>query len=200
LGREHFINSIIELKDYLDFNFKTTTNILNKQEMSKFDILLIHEDFKITKNDIDLINDLELIKLVLTKDRSEIKIKDKVEVKIPLFINEINKKIIETFTKKKFAKNSSVVFKDYILDKNEKKLKKNNEFIIITEKEINLLELLLSRNKPITKNEILKTVWKYADDADTHTVETHVYRLRKKIKDKFLDEKFIINNNDGYFI
>jgi DNA-binding response OmpR family regulator len=60
--------------------------------------------------------------------------------------------------------------------------------------------LLLSRNKPITKNEILKTVWKYADDADTHTVETHVYRLRKKIKDKFLDEKFIINNNDGYFI
>ncbi len=200
MGREHFINSIIELKDYLDFNFKTTTNILNKQEMSKFDILLIHEDFKITKNDIDLINDLELIKLVLTKDRSEIKIKDKVEVKIPLFINEINKKIIETFTKKKFAKNSSVVFKDYILDKNEKKLKKNNEFIIITEKEINLLELLLSRNKPITKNEILKTVWKYADDADTHTVETHVYRLRKKIKDKFLDEKFIINNNDGYFI
>jgi DNA-binding response OmpR family regulator len=85
------------------------------------------------------------------------------------------------------------------LDKNEKKLFKNNEFIILTEKEVQLLDLFLN-NTSILKNEILSKVWHYAADADTHTVETHIYRLRKKIKDKFSDEKFILNNKDGYYI
>ena len=73
-------------------------------------------------------------------------------------------------------------------------------FITLTEKEIQLLELFLSNNKPISKNKILSLVWKYSLDADTHTVETHIYRLRKKINVKFSDEKFITNNKDGYFL
>ena len=48
--------------------------------------------------------------------------------------------------------------------------------------------------------EILSKVWHYSSDADTHTVETHIYRLRKKINGKFLDENFILNNKDGYYI
>ena len=75
---------------------------------------------------------------------------------------------------------------------------KENNFIILTEKEIQLLELLLAQNKPINKNEILSTVWNYSSDADTHTVETHIYRLRKKINDKFSDEEFILNDKNGY--
>ena len=47
---------------------------------------------------------------------------------------------------------------------------------------------------------LLTSVWHYSSDADTHTVETHIYRLRKKINDKFLDEKFILNNKDGYYV
>ena len=54
--------------------------------------------------------------------------------------------------------------------------------------------------KPLQKKIILEKVWKYSSDADTHTVETHIYRLRKKISDKFNDEKFIINTKDGYLI
>ena len=70
--------------------------------------------------------------------------------------------------------------------------------IILTEKEIQLLELFLKSNKPITKDKILSSVWNYSVDADTHTVETHIYRLRKKILDKFMDSKFILNKKDGY--
>ena len=54
--------------------------------------------------------------------------------------------------------------------------------------------------KPLSKNIILKKIWRYADDADTHTVETHIYRLRKKILDKFSDEKFLVNSKLGYSI
>ena len=67
-------------------------------------------------------------------------------------------------------------------------------------KEIKLLELLLENQKPITKNEILSKVWHYSNDADTHTVETHIYRLRKKITENFLDENFINNNKKGYYL
>mgnify|MGYP002857436353 FL=1 len=53
---------------------------------------------------------------------------------------------------------------------------------------------------PISKENILSNVWNYSADADTHTVETHIYRLRKKINDKFMDEKFILNNKKGYYL
>ena len=71
---------------------------------------------------------------------------------------------------------------------------------MLTEKEIQLLELFLNSKKPTPKDKILSSVWNYSSDADTHTVETHIYRLRKKINDKFMDEKFILNNKDGYYL
>ena len=101
--------------------------------------------------------------------------------------------------KKKFVKNSSIKIKSYTLNKNDKKLLKKNQFIILTEKEINLMELFLNKKKPMSKNEILSLVWNYSSDADTHTVETHIYRLRKKISDKFSDDNFILNNKKGYY-
>ena len=119
---------------------------------------------------------------------------------LPTKFKEINQIIENSVVKKNFSKNSSIKIKDYILDKNEKKLLRDNNYIFLTEKEIQLLELFLSYNKPISKNKILDEVWKYSEDADTHTVETHIYRLRKKIKSKFLDEDFILNNKIGYLL
>ena len=86
----------------------------------------------------------------------------------------------------------------YKLSKRFNSLSNNENEIILTEKEIQLLELFLNNKKPISKNKILSSVWNYSSDADTHTVETHIYRLRKKINDKFSDENFIINTKDGY--
>ena len=61
-------------------------------------------------------------------------------------------------------------------------------------------KLFLNEKKPISKNKILSLVWHYSSEADTHTVETHIYRLRKKVNDAFLDDKFILNNKDGYYL
>ena len=63
-----------------------------------------------------------------------------------------------------------------------------------------MIELLFNEKKPLTKDYILKKIWNYSDKADTHTVETHIYRLRKKIFNKFNDDKFILNFEKGYII
>ena len=80
------------------------------------------------------------------------------------------------------------------------KLKKESLSMTVTEREIQLIELLYNEKKPLSKNIILEKVWKYAADADTHTIETHIYRLRKKIFSKFKDENFIINFKAGYTV
>ena len=119
-------------------------------------------------------------------------------LEIPSSLKEINSIVEIVAAKKIFSKNSSIEIKKYLLNKNEKKLSKNENEIILTEKEIQLLELFLNNKKPISKDKILSSVWNYSSDADTHTVETHIYRLRKKINDKFSDENFIVNTKDGY--
>ena len=119
-------------------------------------------------------------------------------LQIPSSLKEINAVVESVVAKKTFSKNSSIEIKKYLLNKNEKKLSKNENEIVLTEKEIQLLELFLNNKKPISKDKILSSVWNYSADADTHTVETHIYRLRKKINDKFSDENFIVNTKDGY--
>lgn len=119
-------------------------------------------------------------------------------LKIPSSLKEINFIVENVAAKKTFSRNSSIEIKKYLLNKNEKKLSNSENEIILTEKEIQLLELFLNNKKPISKDKILSSVWEYSSDADTHTVETHIYRLRKKINDKFLDDNFIINTKDGY--
>ena len=101
-------------------------------------------------------------------------------LEIPSSLKEINFTVENVAAKKAFNKNSSIEIKKYLLNKNEKKLSKNENEIILTEKEIQLLELFLNNKKPISKDKILSSVWNYSSDADTHTVETHIYRLRKK--------------------
>ena len=113
-------------------------------------------------------------------------------------MREINAVVESAAAKKVFSNNSSIEIKNYLLNKNEKKLSKNENEIVLTEKEIQLLELFLNNKKPLSKNKILSSVWNYSSNADTHTVETHIYRLRKKINDKFSDENFIVNSKEGY--
>ena len=121
-------------------------------------------------------------------------------LELPASLKEINAIIEDTIAKKKFNINSSIDIKSYTLDKNEKKLSRLKNFVILTEKEIQLLDLFLKSKKPISKDKILSSVWNYSPDADTHTVETHIYRLRKKINNEFKDERFILNNKDGYYL
>ena len=156
-----------------------------------------HELDKLKKKTINI---KDCLKVLACSNKSKIDENFDHIINLPTSIKEINRIIEDSFAKKKFNKNSSIEVKSYILDKNEKKLVKKDNFAILTEKEIQLIELFLNSEKPISKKNILSSVWNYSSDADTHTVETHIYRLRKKIKDNFLDENFILNDKDGYYL
>ena len=189
-----------EIKEHLGFNLTFLQKNEIIENISNYNTIIIHEDVLKNKNFLKSLNKLSLIKILIFKKNNFEEIKFDEKIGLPISIKDFNKKIIELNTKKNFSINSSVQIKNYILDKNEKKLKKQDKFIIITEKEIQLLELLFSEKKPVKKKKILETIWKYSSDADTHTVETHIYRLRKKVIDKFEDDSLIVNNKNGYKI
>ncbi len=189
-----------ELKEHLNFNLSFIKKNEINELSNRYDVLLIHESILKDKNAQRSLNEISSNKILISKLKDFKNFKFDEKLNIPVNINELNKKVVELSARKKFSSNSSIEIKDYILDKNEKKLKKNNSFVIVTEKEIHLIELLFIKKDFLKKKFILETVWKYASDADTHTVETHIYRLRKKIIDEFKDKNFIINSKEGYKI
>ena len=122
------------------------------------------------------------------------------KMSIPFKILDFQKKIVGLMAKSEFKRNSIITLKDYVIDRNERKIKKGNLELQLSEKETNFL-ILFSKNKvPISKKLVLKSVWKYSAESETHTVETHIHRLRKKILEKFGDKQFIKNDNKGYYI
>ena len=122
------------------------------------------------------------------------------ELIMPFTIFDFKKNIISLSAKDEFRKNSLIQLRDYFIDKNERKIKKNNLELQLSEKEINFLILFSKNQKPITRNFVLKNVWHYSSKSETHTVETHIHRLRKKILEKFGDNSIIKNNKKGYYI
>ena len=193
LGPSSFISTLNELKIYLKFN--PLFDDLNNNTK----IILFHTDALQDKKLKNYIYKNDSIKICVGKKRDLLDNCD-ANLELPATLKEINAIVENTVAKKKFKITSSIEIKNYYLNKNEKKLSKSDEFVILTEKEIQLLELFLRSNKPISKDNILSTVWNYSSEADTHTVETHIYRLRKKISKIFLDDKFILNNKDGYYL
>jgi len=198
-GPKYFLTTLIELKPYLKFNLKEHNFDLNKKNIN-YDIVILHKDILTNKEQIKILTSNKPIIILASDENNKLYDYDSI-LNLPTSINEINSIVERLSTKKIFNKNSSIsIKKKYVLNKNEKKLIKNNNFIILTEKEVQLLELFLNNSKPISKKEILSSVWNYSKDADTHTVETHIYRLRKKISDKFLDTCFIVNDKNGYYL
>ena len=192
LGPDSFIFTLNELKPFLKFNSLTDASD------NSHNIILFHSDILIDSEIKDYIDKSSSLKICAFKKKVKNEFDGSFE--LPTTLREINTIIENVAAKEKFSKNSAIKLKNYLLNKNEKKLLKLNEFIILTEKEVQLLELLLKNKKPVSKDSILSSVWNYSSSADTHTVETHIYRLRKKINDKFKDENFIYNNKDGYFL
>ena len=192
LGPFSFTTTLDELKPFLKFN---PLNDFNNEH----DIILIHKEALKDKSKKNFIESSKSIKIYAFNKRDFLNNYD-AYLELPANLKEINGVVESIAAKSKFSKNSSIEIKNYLLNKNEKKLYKQNDFIILTEKEIQLLELFIDKKKPISKDNILSTVWNYSSDADTHTVETHIYRLRKKINDKFMDEKLILNDKAGYYL
>ena len=161
--------------------------------------LLIHEDGLKTKKLSNIIENKNINKIIFHNSNNVKGFENIEKLALPTSVEQINKIVVNNVVKKEFKTNSSLKINNYKLDKNSRRLTQNNLSLELTEKEIELIELL--KKKSFTKKkEILATIWKYSDDADTHTVETHIYRLRKKIKEIFNDETFIKSEKKGYTI
>jgi len=139
-----------------------------------------------------------IVKSLITTDKLSGELIE--QLKMPFTILDFEKKIISLIAKNEFKKNSLICLGGYIIDKNERKIKKNNLEVHLSEKEVNFLVLFNKNKKPISKNLVLKNVWNYSSESETHTVETHIHRLRKKILNSFGDNNFIKNNKKGYYI
>ena len=197
LCNKNFINSINELKPFLGFDLneikleKETNSINLENEVLIVDSLYVG---KVSFEKITIPTNL----ILGQNEKNTLKTKFDATMKLPLNITQFNRKVIDLSQKYKFDQNSIIKVKDYTLDKNTRFLKRKEISAKITEKEMHFIEELNNSSKPLTKDYILKNIWGYSSDTDTHTIETHIYRLRQKIKNQFNDENFIKHTKEGY--
>ena len=180
---------IIEIKDY--FNYEILYFNEKKDLIKKID-----EDKKFLANSIIIVNQKDLSSLKSKTDEKQILCITKIPIKISNLIDQLNARLIQ----QNYSAQSNININKYILDINSRILKKSNNELKLTEREIDTIIFLKNENKPVKVDMLQKKVWKYGEDLETHTVETHIYRLRKKIKDAFNDDTFIQSKKDGYVI
>jgi hypothetical protein len=118
----------------------------------------------------------------------------------PINIFKLVEKINIEFLKLQFNNQSQMKVNNYSINLNSREMLKNNTKLKLTEKEINTINYLSKSNRPVSIDELQAKVWSYQSDIETHTVETHIYRLRKKILNSFNDKEFIISKKNGYQI
>ena len=141
----------------------------------------------------------------LTSKKSNISVKTKFQryelIYCPFDLNNFIEKINLAYIKSRFLINSKVKLLNYTINLNSREIVDGQNKLKLTEREKDfLLFLLKNSQKPQTIKNILKSVWGYSKRMETHTVETHVHRLRKKFLDSFNDNNFIKNNKKGYYI
>jgi hypothetical protein len=159
------------------------------------------EDFK-RNSDLDKINCL-----IISKTNHKLLLNNNITNKnflefntFPLSLRKLLELINIKLIKLKFKYQSKIIIKGYELNLNSKFFSKANLNLKLTEKEI---EIILYLNNTKIKHDVAdlqKNIWGYSTNMETHTVETHIYRLRKKISDLFRDENFILSHKSGYFI
>ncbi len=194
-----FFEIIREIKLFSKFKIKyyKNLNICVKNAEKENELVVFFDNFS---NQITIDNFSSILITKKTKKKNKFSNHPNEELIMPFTIFDFKKKIVSLVAKNQFKKNSLIHLSGYVIDKNERKIKKNNSELQLSEKEINFLILFSENNKPVSKNIVLKNVWNYSEESETHTVETHIHRLRKKILKKFGDNNFIKNNNEGYYI
>ena len=180
---------IIEIKDY--FNYEVLYFNEKKDLIKKID-----EDKKFLENSIIIVNQKDFSSLKGKTNEKQIHCITKLPIKISNLIDQLNARLIQ----QNYSAQSNININKYILDINSRILKKSDNELKLTEREIDTIIFLKNENKPVKVDILQRKVWKYGEDLETHTVETHIYRLRKKIKDTFNDDLFIESKKDGYII
>tara|TARA_B110000444_G_scaffold133350_1_gene125271 strand:- start:106 stop:693 length:588 start_codon:yes stop_codon:yes gene_type:complete len=185
-------------------NFNSLYEILNEiKDKLSFNIEnYVSEDIFLKKSDIDLKNSL-----IISKSNNKLILEKKLDPKIffdlslfPISIDRLIELINIQLIKLRFNQQSKINIKDYELDINSKFIAKNDLHLKLTEKEIEIILYLSATKTKYDVADLQKNIWGYSTNMETHTVETHIYRLRKKIDDKFNDQSFILSDKSGYFI
>ena len=118
----------------------------------------------------------------------------------PIKFTKLLEKINVEFLKKNFIEQSNINVGKYIININSREMILESQKLKLTEKEIDTIIFLSKKELPVTVDELQEKVWGYQSKLETHTVETHNHRLRKKIKEKFFDDNLIISRKNGYQI
>ena len=183
-------------KNLIVYRFNLLYQILKElEEDTHFKIIEISDEKSLTNEIKNLNNYLIITKKQILRVNNQF-----ILTQLPIKIFRMIEKLNIEFLKYQFAEQSKVIIKDYVIDINGREMSSKNVKLKLTEKEINTIIYLSKLNKPISINELQTKVWEYHSDIETHTVETHIYRLRKKISKNFLDDNFIISKNNGYQI
>tara|TARA_Y100001970_G_scaffold163327_1_gene199643 strand:- start:950 stop:1519 length:570 start_codon:yes stop_codon:yes gene_type:complete len=181
------------------YNLPIIYNILNEMKESlNFKILNYSNNNNLSEiNEKDLGNYLILTK---SKNNNIMDSKQLVINKFPIKIDHLIEKINLTLLKIKFSEQSNVKIKEYYLNINSRELSKDEIKLKLTEKEVDLIIFLKNTKKKHSISDLQKHVWGHITSLETHTVETHIYRLRKKIVEIFNDQNFIKSEKKGYKI
>jgi len=178
------------------YKFNLLYQVLQELDLNfKFKIFFVESE--------DILNDLVKNNknyLILSDRKYSNRINQLVINSIPIKIFKLLEKINIQFLKQQFNNQSELKINHYTIDLNSRNMLIDNKRLKLTEKEINTILYLSKSNTSISVNELQEKVWNYQSNMETHTVETHIYRLRKKILKAFNDGEFIINKKNGYQI
>ena len=188
INLSNFYDIINELKEHIGY------------ELSKFDSKeIFFEKYKSKsisiENSIMIVHEKEYNFFVKNINEDQI-IKLEPPVNIFKFVENLNVKVIQ----KKYQDQSNVNVKDFFLDINARELKKGKSSLKLTERETDMILFLNKSKKPVNVETLEKEIWQHSSELETHTVETHIYRLRKKIKVEFGSDDLIRSDKDGYII
>ncbi len=178
------------------YDFNSLYNILEELNLNiNFNILEASNE-KLLNDYVNKLNNY----LILT-NKKHLKYDHQILIEnLPLSIFKLVEKINIEFLKLQFNTQSQIKINEYIIDLNSRELIFKDKKLKLTEKEVNMIVYLSKNNKSVSINELEKNVWSYNSDMETHTVETHIYRLRKKIIKVFKDKNFITSQKNGYQI
>ena len=183
LNSKTLYDILIELKNLLNFNILH----MNEKELNK-------NTFDDYKNYILLTNDLKNLEKNPYIDMAKVLVIDEIPIPLKQLIEKINIFIL----KESYQTQSKKKIKDYYFDLNDRTIFKKEKKVKLTEKELQLILYLDLKKDPQNIIKLQNEIWGYNKELETHTVETHIYRLRKKIQKEFNDEQFIKSNKKGY--
>ena len=178
------------------YKFPTLYHILDELELDlNFKIIFVDNENSLNDKIKKLNNSL------IISDKKKLDVTNQFVLEnLPINIHKLVEKINIEFLKLQFNSQSEVKVKNYIIDLNSREILLKTTKLKLTEKEINIIVYLSKSKKPVSIEELQDKVWSYQSDIETHTVETHIYRLRKKILNIFEDKEFIISEKNGYQI